>query len=137
MKNQPLVFQSACIFSIAGSSIGFLSMLFSTIFFKTVSAKIELLTNITATTHLSPLYFASLMGAFGVSLAGAIKLYRMQRAGLYFYLIAQAMILFLPVIWLGSNGFSTTNTIFTLLFSGVYLYYYRIYSNDKSAIVSR
>lgn len=126
MKNQPLVLQSACIFSITGSSIGFLIMLFSTIFFKTVSMKIELLTNITATEHLSPLYFASLMGAFGISLAGAIKLYRMQRVGLYFYLIAQAMILFLPVIWLGSNGFSTTNTIFTLLFSGIYLFYYRI-----------
>jgi hypothetical protein len=126
MKDQPLVFQSACIFSIAGSSIGFLGMLFSTIFFKTVTEKIELLTNITATEHLSPLYFACLMAAFSVSLAGVIKIYRMQRAGLYFYLMAQTMILFLPVIWLGSNGFSVTNAIFTLLFSGVYLYYYRI-----------
>jgi hypothetical protein len=125
MEKKPILFESACIFSIVGSSIGFLSMFFSTIFFKTVTEKIESLTNITATEHLSPLYFASLMMAFSVSLAGSIKLYRMQRAGLYFYLIAQVLILFLPVIWLGSNDFSVTNAIFTLLFSGVYLFYYR------------
>ena len=107
------------------------------VFFKIVTEKIELLTNITTTEHLSPLYFALLMSAFSISLTGAIKLYRMQRIGLYYYLTAQAMILFLPIIWFGSNAFSVTNAIFTLLFSGVYLYYYRLYSNDKSAIVSR
>lgn len=126
MKDRPILFQSACIFSIAGSSIGFISMLLATIFFETVSQKIESFTNITSTDQLSPLYFASLMAAFGVSLAGVIKLYRMQRAGLYFYLTAQIVILFLPVIWMGSNGFSVANVIFTFLFSGVYLYFYRI-----------
>jgi hypothetical protein len=126
MKEQPLVFKSACIFSIAGSSIGFLSMLFSTVFFRFVTEKISLLTNITATEHLSPVYFACLMAAYSVSLAGVIKLYRLQRSGLYFYLMAQAMIMFLPVIWLGSNAFSSTNAIFTLLFSGIYLFHYRL-----------
>ncbi len=126
MKERPLLFQSACLFSIAGSSIGFLSMLLATIFFNVVSEKIESFTNITTTDQLSPLYFASLMAAFGVSLAGAIKLYRMQRAGLYFYLTAQLVILFLPVFRMGSNGFSVVNAIFTLIFSGVYLYYFRI-----------
>ena len=137
MAKKPLLFESACIFSMAGSSIGFLSMFISVVFFKIVTEKIELLTNITTTEHLSPLYFALLMSAFSISLTGAIKLYRMQRIGLYYYLTAQAMILFLPIIWFGSNAFSVTNAIFTLLFSGVYLYYYRLYSNDKSAIVSR
>lgn len=126
MKDRPILFQSACIFSIAGSSIGFLSMLLATIFFETVSQKIESFTNITSTDQLSPLYFASLMAAFGVSMAGAIKLYLMQRVGLYYYLTAQIVILFLPVFWMGSNGFSVTNAIFTFLFSGVFLYYYRI-----------
>lgn len=125
MKDRPILFQSACIFSIAGSSIGFLSMLLATIFFETVSKKIESFTNITSTDQLNPLYFASLMAAFGVSLAGAIKLYRMQRTGLYFYLTAQMAILFLPVFRMGSNGFSIANAIFTLIFSGVYLYYFR------------
>jgi hypothetical protein len=125
MKKKPILFESASIFSIIGSSIGFISMFISTLFFRIVTEKITSVTNITATEKLSPLYFAMLMAAFCVSLVGAIKLYRMQRAGLYFYLIAQTMILFLPVIWLGRNSFSTTNTIFTLIFAGVYLAYYR------------
>jgi hypothetical protein len=126
MKKKPIIFESACIFSIIGSSIGFISMFISTFFFRIVNEKITSVTNITATEKLSPVYFAMLMAAFSVSLAGAIKLYRLQRAGLYFYLAAQAMIMFLPVFWLGSNSFSTTNAIFTLIFAGVYLYYYRI-----------
>jgi len=126
MKKKPIIFESACIFSIIGSSIGFISMFISTFFFRMVTEKITSVTNITATEKLSPVYFAMLMAAFSVSLAGSIKLYRLQRAGLYFYLTAQALIMFLPVFWLGSNSFSTTNAIFTLIFAGVYLYYYRI-----------
>jgi len=126
MREKPLFYESACIFSIVGSSIGFISMFISTFFFRIVTEKITLITNVTATEKLSPLYFALLMAAFSISLTGAIKLYRMQRTGLYFYLTAQAIILFLPVFWLGSNAFSVTNAIFTLIFSGVYLYYYRI-----------
>lgn len=126
MKKKPLLFESACIFSIIGSSIGFVSMFISTLFFRMITEKITSVTNITATEKLSPLYFAILMAAFSVSLTGAIKLYRMQRAGLYFYLTAQLAILVFPVIWLGSNAFSVTNAIFTLIFSGVYLFYFRI-----------
>lgn len=125
MEKKPILFEGACIFSLMGSSIGFLYMLCATVFFRYVTEKIVQFTNITATEHLSPLYFALLMAAFSISLAGVIKLYRMQRAGLYFYLIAQAMIIFIPVIWLGSNAFSVTNTIFTLLFSSIYIYYYQ------------
>ena len=129
MKKKPILFESASIFSIIGSSIGFISMFISTLFFRIVTEKITSVTNITATEKLSPLYFAMLMAAFCVSLVGAIKLYRMQRAGLYFYLIAQTMILFLPVIWLGANAFSATNAIFTLIFSIVYLAYYKSLKN--------
>ena len=126
MKKKPILFESACIFSIIGSSIGFISMFISTFFFRIVTEKITSITNITATEKLSPVYFAMLMAAFSISLAGAIKLYRTKRAGLYFYLIAQAMIMFLPVFWLGSNALSTTNAIFTLIFSGVYLANYKL-----------
>jgi len=126
MKKKPLLFESACIFSIIGSSIGFVSMFISTLFFRAITEKITSVTNLTATEKLSPLYFTILMAAFSVSLTGVIKLYRMQRAGLYFYLIAQLAILFFPVIWLGSNAFSVTNAIFTFIFSGIYLFYFRI-----------
>jgi hypothetical protein len=128
MEKKPIIFESASIFSVIGSSIGFISMFISTFFFRFVTEKITSITNITATEKLSPIYFALLMAAFCISLAGAIKLFRLQRAGLYFYLTAQIMILSLPVFWLGNNAFSTTNAIFTFLFSGVYLYYYRILS---------
>ena len=126
MEKKPILFESVCIFSIVGSSIGFLSMLISTIFFRFVTEKITQFNNITATEHLSPVYFACLMAAYSISLSGAIKLYRMKRSGLYFYLLAQLMILFLPAIWLGSNAFSSTNAIFTILFSGIYLFHFRI-----------
>lgn len=125
MEKKPILFEGACLFSLMGSSIGVLYTLIATVFFHNVTGKITQFTNMTATEHLSPLYFVILMAAFSLSLAGVIKLYRMQRSGLYFYLAAQAMILFIPVICLGSNAFSVTNTIFTLLFSGVYLFYYR------------
>ena len=125
MEKKPILFESVCIFSIIGSSAGFIFMFISTLFFRIVTEKIISITNLTSTENLSPLYFAMLMAAFSISLVGAIKLYRLQRVGLFFYLTAQAMILFLPVIWLGTNAFSTTNAIFTLIFSGVYLAYYK------------
>jgi hypothetical protein len=126
MKKKPILFESACIFSIIGSGIGFFCMFISTIFFRVVTEKITSVTNITATEKLSPIYFAMLMAAFSISFTGAIKLYRVQRAGLLFYLTAQVIIMFLPVIWLGNNAFSTTNAIFTLIFSGVYLVHYKL-----------
>lgn len=128
MQNRPVVYESACIFSIIGSSLGFISMFISTFFFRFVTEQITAHTNITATENLSPAYFALLMAAFSVSLAGAIKLYRLQRVGLYFYLAAQILILFIPVFWLGNHAFSITNAIFTGTFAGIYLYYFRITS---------
>ena len=125
MEKKPILFESACIFSIIGSSAGFIFMFISTLFFRIVTEKITSITNLTSTENLSPLYFAMLMSAFCLSLVGAIKLYRLQRIGLYFYVTAQALIMFLPVFWLGNQAFSTTNAIFTLVFLSVYLAYYK------------
>jgi hypothetical protein len=66
MEKKPILFQSACIFSIAGSSIGFISMMFATLFFDFVASKIELVTNVTATDELSRFYLAYLMAAFAL-----------------------------------------------------------------------
>lgn len=126
MSNKPLVYESACIFSITGSALGFLGMFTATFFFGFVTEKITAITNITATEKLSPVYFALLMTAFCISFAGAIKLYRLQRTGLYFYILAQLFILFLPVFWLGNHSFSITNAIFTAIFVGIYIYYFKI-----------
>lgn len=126
MQNKPIVYESACIFSIIGSSVGFISMFISSLFFRLVTEKITAVTNITATEKLTPVYFALLMAMFCISLVGAIKLYRLQRIGVYFYLASQILILFIPVVWLGNQAFSTTNAILTATFSSIYLYYYRI-----------
>lgn len=126
MSNKPLVFESACIFSIIGSALGFLGMFTATFFFRFVTEKITAITNVTATEKLSPVYFALLMSAFCISFVGAIKLYRCQRTGLYFYILAQLFILFLPVFWLGNQSFSATNAIFTAIFAGIYVYYFKI-----------
>ena len=125
MEKKPILFEGACIFSFLGSCIGFLYMLFAVVFFRYMSEKIVLFTNYTSAEHLSPLYFACLMASFSISLTGVIKLYRMQRTGLYLYLMAQAMILLIPVIWLGTNALSTVNLIFTMIFSGVYISHYK------------
>jgi len=125
MEKKPLLYEAACIFSILGSSIGFLSMFVASFFFKAVTREITSITNITATEKLSPAYFAILGTMFCVSTIGAIKLYRMQRTGLYFYLAGQLVVLFLPVVWMGGNAFSTTNAIFILIFASVYLFYFR------------
>ena len=105
MKDKPILFEAACIFSILGSGIGFLSMFFAALFFQFTTGLITQITNITATEQLSPLYFSLLGVALAFSLIGAIKLYRMQKNGLFFYILAQAAVMFLPVFWLGSNSF--------------------------------
>jgi len=126
MNKRPILFEASCIFSIIGSSIYFIGMFLCTFFFKIATEKISIITNLNATEKLSPLYFAILMAAYCLSLAGAIKLYKLQRSGLWFYLSAQLIVLVLPAIWINSNAFSVSEFIFATLFSGVYLYNYRI-----------
>lgn len=129
MKNKPVLFDAACIFSISGSGIGFISMFIAAFFFHETIEKITLVTNVTATENLSPLYFALNGVAFAFSLIGAIKLYRTQKTGLYFYLVAQAAVMILPLIWMGTESFSVINAIFTVLFAVVYLFNFKILKN--------
>ena len=126
MSKKPIFFEAATIFSMIGSAIGFSGMFLAAVFFKHTVEKIRLLTNLTATDNLSPLYFAMIGAAFAISFAGSVKLFRLQMSGLYFYLVAQLFIIVLPVLQLGSDAFSATNLIFTLLFSGVFLYHYKL-----------
>jgi hypothetical protein len=60
------------------------------------------------------------MTLFALSLSGAIRMWRQHTDGLFFYTISQIMILILPVIWIGWQGFSATNAIFTAVFLGGY-----------------
>lgn len=126
IRVKPIVFESACIFSFLGSTIGLLYMISFTLFFDQMVKVMGKFTSYASLEPLTPFYFASLMAAYVLSLAGVIKLYRMQRSGLYFYLVAQLMILVFPLVGMGIGVLSLTNIIFTLLFSGIYLYYYRL-----------
>lgn len=125
MEKKPILFEGACVFSFLGSSIGLAAMLLAALFFPHVSQLIVMLTNYTSADALSRLYFAILMASYSLSLAGVIKLYRMQRSGLYLYLLAQMMILLFPVLALGSSALSVMNVIFTFLFLSVYIFYFR------------
>lgn len=126
IKVKPIVFESACIFSFLGSLIGLLYMISFAISFDEMIKVMGKFTNYASLKPLTPLYFASLMAAYVLSITGVIKLFRMQRSGLYFYLAAQLMILILPLVRMGLGALSVTNIIFTLLFSGIYVYYYRL-----------
>jgi len=125
MEKRPILLESACIFSMIGSGFGFFYMLISTIFFNQMINFVVKYSNYLAAENLSPAYFASLMGAFALSLVGVIKIYRMQLSGIYFYLSAQILLAILPVIRMGFNALSYSNIIFVLLFSSIYLYHYR------------
>lgn len=129
MQKKPIFLEAASVFSIVGSAIGFLGSFLSVLFFKRVTELVQSLTNLTAADKLSPLYLAILGATFALSFAGAVKLFRMQKTGLWFYLPAQILILILPVIQMGQYAFSMTNLIFTLIFSGVYILNYNRLAN--------
>lgn len=126
IRVKPLLFESACVFSFLGSTIGLLFMLSFVLFFDDMYTTMGQFTSLSSLQPLNRFYFAILMAAYSISLAGVFKLYRMQRSGLYFYLMAQAMIFIFPLVWIGMNVLSVTNLIFILLFSGIYIYYYRL-----------
>jgi hypothetical protein len=125
MQNKPLFLEAACWLSMAGSAVGFVGSFLSLLFFEPFTRLVRALTNLTGADGLNRLYLALLAAAFALSFSGAVKLFRMQRAGLWFYLPAQVLILILPVINMGAYAFSATNLIFTLIFAGVYLFHYR------------
>ena len=125
MEKKPILYESAAILSILGSSIGFAGAFGAAFFYEATVKKIASLTNVTSTEKLSPLYFALFGALFCVSLVGAIQLFRMKRSGFYLYLPAQVLLMLIPVLWLDGNAFSSTNAIFTAIFCGIYLYYFR------------
>jgi hypothetical protein len=69
-----------------------------------------------STVAISPLYFAFFMALSAVSLAGALRMWKLHRDGFFFYAAAQIIMLALPVFWLGSNSFSAPGAIFTGVF---------------------
>lgn len=125
MNEKPIFFDAACYLSIISGIIGFVVLLFTVIFYDFAIEKIMLITNIKAVEKVTPLYLAITASLFAVSFAGALKLLRKQKIGLFLYLFAQISLVILPVIWISPNSLSQINLIFTLLFSVIYVFNYR------------
>lgn len=125
LKDQPLLFSASIVLSLIGGVLGIVLFWGGALFFNKSKELVESITNITAMDLISPLYFFLFGALCLLSFIGVLKMKKWQKAGFFFYLGAQATMLFLPAIWLGWNAFSVTNTIFTLLFVLIYRSFYR------------
>lgn len=125
MKERPVLFTAACWMSFIGSGLGIVSFFSAAVFYDFFSEKIISVTNLLSMQGTSPYYFL-LMGVLNVvSFAGVVKMWKAIKSGFFFYLIAQLGIMFAPILFIGTNAFSNTNAIFTLMFLGIYFYYFR------------
>ena len=59
---------------------------------------------------------------YGVSLVGAIFMWRLQRYGFHLYTIAQLLLIALPVFFIGKNSFDLGNLMITLFFVTFYFF---------------
>ncbi len=125
-NNKPLLFKAALLLSTIAGCMSVIIYLGAALFYEQAVNKIQSITNITSTDGTSPLYFAVFGLLYAFSLFGVYKMYHIRKIGFWVYLIAQMTILLTPILWLGKNSFSMTNTIFTGLFILIYLYFYRI-----------
>jgi hypothetical protein len=114
---------AALLLSFIGSSIGTLIYFTAAIFFDQSRKIIEELTNIQTSQKIAPLYFVIFGTMYCLSLIGVLKMHKMQKAGYFFYISAQICLLIVPLLWMGLNAFSATNTIFTALFITIYSVY--------------
>ena len=117
IKNKrPPVLSALCILTFIGSTVGFLSyFLASLLFEKTVELVIKY-SAWSSAESLSPLFFTILMVSYAISLTGAIRMWKAHRDGFFLYFFSQITILFLPILWMNWQSFSTTNAIFTGVF---------------------
>lgn len=124
-KERPDLLSAFCILTFIGSSIGFVLYFLASLFFEEASEIIIRYSSWHTVDKISPLYFTIFMAMYAVSLAGAIRIWKQHRDGLFLYILAQFIIMFLPVVWINSHSFSTTNAIFTAVFIIGYLWHWR------------
>lgn len=119
-KNRPALLSALCILTFIGSGIAFPGYFAAAIFFEKSKEIITQYSSMYSAESLSPLYFTALMALYALSLVGAIRMWKLHRDGFYLYLLVQLIILFLPLVWIDGEAFSTTNAIFTLVFIAGY-----------------
>ncbi|WP_163717634.1 hypothetical protein [Mangrovibacterium lignilyticum] len=124
-QKRPLLLSSALTLSTIGSSIATISYLGTFIFYKQALPYIEKFTNTLTPELISRFYILALAVICLVSLLGVVKMWKSQKAGFFIYLIAQLCLFALPLLYIGSHAFSSTNAIFTLLFVTIYGVFYK------------
>ncbi len=125
MNNRPVLFSSACILSFLGGGLASLIFFAVSLFYNSFSGKITGITNELSMEGTSRFYFLLMAIAHGCSLAAVVGLWKFRANGFFLYVVAQMAIALLPVVFIGGNSFSSINVIFTLLFTGIYFFYYR------------
>ncbi len=124
---RPRLLWSALSLSTLGSGISAIAYLGAAIFYQPTLKLITHFTNLLATEGLSRLYFVVLAGFSLLSVTAVLSLWKNKRHGYFLYLFAQIALWAMPLIYLGTNAFSSTNTIFTVLFIAIYSRFYRQY----------
>jgi len=115
-KYRPVLLTALCLLTFTGSTIAFLAWFLAALFFEKTSELIVKYSSWHSAEAISPAYLSVLMALFAISLAGAIRMWKLHRDGFFLYSISQLIILFLPVTWIGWEAFSTTNAAFTAVF---------------------
>lgn len=123
---RPLLLNSALALSTIGSGISTLAYLLAFIFYQQVLPHLVQLTNIETPDLISRFYFLSLAAFTLISFIGILKMWKFKKAGFFFYLAAQICLWAFPLFYIGGHAFSSTNTIFTLLFLLIYTSFLRL-----------
>jgi hypothetical protein len=114
--NRTNLLTALCILTFIGSGTSFIGFFLASVFFEKTSELIIKYSSTHSVEAISPLYFTLFMALSAISLTGAIRMWKLHRDGFFLFTISQLIILFLPVIWLGWNSFSSTGAIFTSVF---------------------
>lgn len=122
-RDHSLLFSATITLTFIGSSIATLTYWFSAVFYSQAKEVIQRYTNSFSLENVSSIFFVLLGALYFLSFIGAVKMWHKQKTGYFFYVLAQTSILIIPIIWLGVNAFSSTNLIFTLIFTGIYTTY--------------
>lgn len=113
---RPPFLSALCILTFAGSTISFFGCFLASAFFEETSRLIIKYSSWHSADTVSPVYFTTLMAMAAVSLAGAIRMWKLHRDGYFLYIFSRLVMLFLPVVWIGPEHLSVTNAIFSGLF---------------------
>lgn len=81
--------------------------------------------NMTIFLNVSPSFFLLSSILYSVSLAGAIRMWKLYKSGFHFYTISQILLLIIPKIFIPTMPFP----IMDLILSGSFIYFY--YQNLK------